>query len=221
MEIVAKIAIEHNLFVLSDEVYEYLCFGDVQHQRIATFPNMYERTFTVSSSSKTFSVTGYKIGWIIGPKNLIELPFKVMQSSTFCVSTPLQKGVARSMGEAQKNKYLEKLPELFKKKCDYLCQAFEDLFGEKNVIRPNGGYFIVVNISSLAKFVKFDEKLQKDDQICRWLIKEIGITSIPMSSFIKSGFDDGYQYTRFCFAKKDETLDETVKRLKKLKEMMQ
>lgn len=181
---------------------------------------MWDRTYTVTSSSKTFSVTGYKIGWIIGPKHLIEFPFKVMQSSTFCVTTPLQKGVARSLGEVVKNKYLEKLPEMFKTKCDYLCKAFEDIFGEKNIIRPDGGYFIIVNITPLSKFVKFDEKLQKDDQICRWLIKEVGITSIPMSQFIKSGFDDGCQYSRFCFAKKDETLEETVKRLQKLKEMM-
>lgn len=215
LEKIAAIAIEKDLIVLSDEVYEFLCFGDLEHQRIATYPEMWKRTYTVSSSSKTFSVTGFKVGWIIAPAELIAHPFKVMQSSTFCVCTPLQKGLAYSL--AKSKEYLQRLPLFFKNKCDTLCNVFDDVFGHDNVIRPSGGYFIIVNISKLKKLVTLQEGLEIDDQICRWLIKEIGVTSIPLSAFIRNKVDDGCQFARFCFAKKDETIDETIKRLAKLK----
>jgi kynurenine--oxoglutarate transaminase/cysteine-S-conjugate beta-lyase/glutamine--phenylpyruvate transaminase len=218
LEIIAKIAIEHDLLVISDEVYEFLIFGDVPHQRIATFPEMWKRTFTVSSCAKTFSVTGFKVGWIIGPKELVLLPFKVMQCSTFCVCTPVQKGIAYTLPNS--DKYLSELSDFFKTKCDKLCDVFENVFGKSKVIRPQGGYFIIVDISQVSKLVEFNGDLEKDDQICRWMIKNIGVTSLPLTAFMKSKITDGNQYARFCFAKKDETLDDATDRLLKLKVLM-
>ena len=103
----------------------------------------------------------------------------------------------------------------------HLLNAMNDIFGNENVIRPQGGYFIIVNITQVGKLVRFEGNLEKDDQICRWMIKEIGVTSIPLTAFLKNKVDDGFQYTRFCFAKKDETINETISRLQKLKNMLQ
>jgi kynurenine--oxoglutarate transaminase/cysteine-S-conjugate beta-lyase/glutamine--phenylpyruvate transaminase len=186
--------------------------------KIATFPEMWKRTFTVSSCAKTFSVTGFKVGWIIGPKELVLLPFKVMQCSTFCVCTPVQKGIAYTLPNS--DKYLSELSDFFKTKCDKLCDVFENVFGKSKVIRPQGGYFIIVDISQVSKLVEFNGDLEKDDQICRWMIKNIGVTSLPLTAFMKSKITDGNQYARFCFAKKDETLDDATDRLLTLKVLM-
>jgi aspartate/methionine/tyrosine aminotransferase len=222
LEIISKISIEFDLLVLSDEVYEFLIFENLKHERLATYPNMWERTLTVSSSSKTFSVTGFKVGWVIAPEKIITQIFKVNQTSTFCVNTPLQRAVAKCLVDAKKNDFANKFNQQLESKCNFLCVELEGIFGKGSVIKPQGGYFIIVDISSITNLVKFEtsSSLQQDDVMCRWMIKNVGVTFLPLSAFMSnslSSFDEGKQYCRVCFAKKDETLKEAIEKLKKLK----
>eukprot|EP01080_Neovahlkampfia_damariscottae_P003360 gene3360-5907_t len=222
LQIIAKISIEFDLLVLTDEVYEFLIFENLKHERLATYENMWERTLTVSSSSKSFSVTGFKVGWIIGPKELISPIFKVNQVSTFCVNTPLQRGIAKCLLDTSSNDYLKKFKIELEKKCNFLCDSLEEIFGKGSVIRPQGGYFIIVDISSIIDLVEFKKssEIEKDDEMCRWMIKNTGVTFLPLSAFTsneKTLFDKKKYYCRVCFAKKEETLNEAINRLKKLK----
>jgi aspartate/methionine/tyrosine aminotransferase len=214
LEILSKIIIENDLYLISDEVYDKLVFFQ-KHERIASIDGMWERTLTIGSAGKTFSVTGWKIGWMIGPYKLLWNCYLANQYNVFCVNTPMQNAIAVSLKKARENGFYEELVELFIKKSEMLGSILEDC-GLK-IIKPNSGYFMLSDISNVD-FPYDESKGTRDYEFCRWLPKEIGVAAIPPSAFYSDENKKLIQnFARFCFCKNDETLFEASKRLKKLK----
>jgi len=205
LEQIAALCIRHDVIVVSDEVYDRMVFDGLKHHRIASLPGMWERTITLGSAGKTFSVTGWKIGWAIAPQHLSEGLRKVHQWVSFAVTTPLQEAVACAIEEAEGRGYYQELKEMYQKKRDYLCRALED--SGFRVYVPEGTYFVVADFQAWG----FDH----DVDFCRYLTKEVGVAAIPPSFF----YSDSHTHlartlARFCFCKTDETLEEAAQRLK-------
>jgi len=211
--------------VISDEVYEWMTFDGVEHIRIATLPGMWERTVTIGSSGKTFSVTGWKIGWTIGPKYIIQSIMNAHQYIPFSVSTPAQEAIAIAFEEAPKRDYFKWLKEMYQAKRDKLLVALRNA-GLDPVV-PKGSYFIIADLSKIK--LHGDEGKQKtmtglrfdlhDWNLCRFLTTEIGVAAIPLSAFYSEAHQTITNYGRFCFCKTDPILDEAEKRLATIKSL--
>lgn len=217
LNIIADIAKKHNLIVLADEVYEFITFDNAVHHRIATLPDMWQRTLTISSASKTFSVTGWKIGWMIGPKELVFKAFSVSQYLYFSVATPLQEAVAVGLNEAQQGSYLSDLRSMYHKKRDK-CVSILRAAGLQPIM-PAGTFFALANTSGITAFPRdMNDPTPRDHQFSRWLTKEIKVSVIPPSAFYSPTHREiSEQFVRFCFCKRDEVLDEAGQRLLRLK----
>ncbi|KAA0021233.1 pyridoxal phosphate-dependent aminotransferase [Antrihabitans cavernicola] len=191
---VAEIACEHDLLVLTDEVYEHLAFDDHQHLSIADFPGMYERTVVVSSAAKSFSVTGWKTGWACGPADLIDGVRAAKQFMTFVAGGPFQPAVAYALEHEQN--WVKGLRHQLQDKRLRLSTALADAgFGVK---RSDGGYFVCTDITPLGE----------TDAIafCRSLPERVGVAAVPVSVFADSA-DRWNHLVRFTFCKRDQTLD--------------
>ena len=187
---IGELAKKHDFYILSDEVYEFLTFG-VEHKPTATFEDLKERTITISSTGKTFGLTGWKIGWAIGPANIIKAIHNVHQFTSFAVAQPFQWAMAEAL--VKMDEYLVDF------KADYLRKRNLLISGLKergfNVSNPQGTYFTMA----------FLPEGENDVDYCKKLIVENKVAAIPTSAFyLKS--DEGSRMIRFCFAKKDETL---------------
>jgi len=203
LEAIARLCVERDVLCITDEVYEHLVY-EGKHVPIATLPGMRERTITISSFGKTFSLTGWKIGWAAAPPDLTAAVRAAHQFITFATATPLQHAAAAAL-EAPKS-YYEELLASYRGKRDYLAGELARLGFD---VRPSHGtYFCCAGFS---KFHAGD-----DAEFCRWLTTEIGVAALPPTSFYGKS-DDGRRYARFAFCKKDETLREAVSRLEKLK----
>jgi len=222
---IAALAREHNLIVISDEVYERIVYGGNEHVRIATLPGMWDRTITVGSAGKTFSVTGWKIGWLIGSATLIQASKLAHARIAFCVATPLQEAVAVGFEKEVVNNFFEEQTAMFEKKKNYILDVFQEIglpYSE-----PNGSYFCLVNTSSLnlpdsLNLASESSEETRDWKICKWLTTEIGVAAIPPSVFC----DESHKYivkdwARFCFCKTDETLTQAAERLQSLRKYLQ
>jgi N-succinyldiaminopimelate aminotransferase len=187
---IAEIAIRRDLIVISDEVYEHLIFDGRTHTPIATLPGMRERTITVSSAGKTFSVTGWKIGWACAPPTLITAIRTVKQFLTYVNGAPFQPAVAQVLPLAEKlapTATLQAQRDLF---CDGLADLGYD------VIKPQATYFATVDVGADA--VEF----------CRELPRRAGVVAIPSSVFYDT--DAGDRYVRFAFCKRPDVLTEAL-----------
>jgi len=220
LEAISEVAKKHDLIVISDEVYEGMVYDNTELVRMATLPGMWERTISIGSAGKTFSATGFKIGWVVGPKELTEAVFMVHQNVPFCVATPLQEAVAiafEKLLEEQKN-YFPRLRDIYQKKRDKMSQILVN--SGLIPIKPQGSYFILAETGQIPKeiYVK-NQKSNKDYEFCRWLANEIGVVGIPPSAFYSpEKVNLAASYARFAFCKKDETMEEAAKRLEKLKQ---
>jgi N-succinyldiaminopimelate aminotransferase len=190
---VAELAIEHDLVVISDEVYEHLIFDGLAHTPIATLPGMRERTLTISSAGKTFSVTGWKIGWVCAPPELVSAVRTVKQFLTFVNGAPLQPAVAKVLPFAEKLAPAAALQE----QRDLLCGGLARLGFD--VVRPQATYFATVDVGTNAV------------QFCRELPRRAGVVAIPSSVFYDSSAGD--HYVRFAFCKRPEVLTDALTRL--------
>lgn len=200
---VSNVAIKNDLYLLSDEVYEFLVFDGTKHIPTATLDGMMERTITVSSAGKTFGLTGWKIGWICANPKVTNACRLVHQYVTFSVSTPMQEAVAE--GLKQLPEYLPGFVTLYKEKRDWFYQEMKQLGFEFKI--PKGTYFMMVPISKHTNLKDVDYALK--------LITEKKVATVPPSAFyLKS--TEGEKYLRFCFAKKEETLQSAIKNLKGL-----
>lgn len=223
LEAVANIAKRYNLIVLSDEVYEWMTYDGTEHVRIASLPGMFDRTLTFGSAGKTFSVTGWKVGWVIGPAALCQALSIIHQVDCFCHGTPLQEAVAVAFEQAAQRNYFEELKKMYEQKRNKLL----DILKACNLppVVPQGSYFVLADISGvdskhyyLSEY-KGEVEEARDYTFCRWLIKKIGVGAIPTSAFCsKQNKDIGEKYVRFTFCKRDEVLDAAAERLKMLKE---
>jgi N-succinyldiaminopimelate aminotransferase len=190
---IADVAIRHDLVVVADEVYEHLLFDGRTHTPIATLPGMRERTVTISSAGKTFSVTGWKIGWACAPPSLIAAVRTVKQFLTYVNGAPFQPAVAQVLPAAEKLAPAAALQD----QRDLLCDGLGRLGFD--VIKPQATYFATVDVGSDA--VAF----------CRELPHRAGVVAIPSSVFYDT--DAGDNYVRFAFCKRPDVLGEALRRL--------
>lgn len=201
---VADLACEHDLIVLSDEVYEHLVFDGRTHRPIATLAGMAERTITVSSAGKMFNVTGWKIGWALGPANLISAVRTAKQFLSFTAGAPLQPAVAYAL--EQESAWVSALREDLQRKRDTLRSALTDAgFG---VYQSEGTYFVCADISTVSG--------RDGVEFCRELPARIGVAAIPISVFTDHP-NQWNRLVRFAFCKQDPILAEAATRLRGLR----
>lgn len=200
LDAVARVAAERDLVVISDEVYERLAL-EGEHMSIAARPGMAERTITISSLGKTFSLTGWKVGWAIAPAGLSAAVRSAHQFLTFAVATPLQHAAAAALGHADDAFYAD-LRSTFRARRDLLVGAVRELGLDAAV--PEGGYFVIAEHAPLGC---------ADDVACvRALIERAGVAAIP-PSFFYARSDEGKRLIRLAFCKREETLREAASRL--------
>jgi aspartate/methionine/tyrosine aminotransferase len=183
--------------------------------RIATLPGMWERTVTLGSAGKTFSVTGWKIGWAIAPPQLAQAILMAHQWIPFAVATPLQEAVAVALEGAEGHGYFDWLRTMYQDKRDRLLAALHA--AGLPPMTPDGSYFIVVDTRDLPLAAPAGER--RDVAICRWLTREIGVAAIPPSPF----YSEPHRYladnlARFTFCKTDDLLEEAARRLRALRD---
>jgi N-succinyldiaminopimelate aminotransferase len=200
LELIAELCITHDALALVDEVYEHIVFSPASHLRLSTFPGMNDRTLTISSGGKSFSFTGWKIGWAIGPERLQQALRSVHQFTVFSTSTPFQHAIAQ--GLALPDSYFQQLASDYCKRRDYLVEGLSAAGLSPTV--PDGSYFVLCDIGIF----------QAGDAMtyCRRLIADSGVAAIPLESFYLES-DEGQRLVRFCFCKKWETLKMGVERL--------
>src|SRR6266545_1681529 len=209
LSVIAELCRKHNVIAITDEVYEHILYDDTVHTRLATLPGMAERTLTISSLGKTFSVTGWKIGWAIGTAALVNAVNQAHQFITFAVASPLQAAAATAL--ALPFRFFTNLQATFQAKRDRMLGVLQKA-GFK-VLRPQGSYFIIADWRGVAPV-----HVEDDIQFAHWLTTEIGVACIPPSIFYQDSDKHlGKYLARFAVCKKDETLAAAAERLAKLR----
>ncbi|MEM7484020.1 MAG: methionine aminotransferase [Bacteroidota bacterium] len=191
-----------NIILLSDEVYEHIVFDGEKHQSAAKFPDLASRSIICSSFGKTFHVTGWKIGYCVAPKTLMQEFQKVHQFNVFCINHPMQKALTSYLKTPEH--YLG-LNSFYQAKRDYFLAAIKD--SRFKVIPSSGTYFQLLDYSEITT--------ETDTDFAERLIKEYRLASIPVSVFNLDGKDDNH--LRFCFAKTDAVLDQAAETLNQIK----
>ena len=200
---IAEVVRKHDLLVVSDEVYEHLTYDDAQHVPIATLPGMRDRTLTVSSFGKTYSFTGWKIGWASGPADMLRAAQAAHQFVVFSTATPLQHAAAFALTELGASYYRE-LRADYSRRRERLLSVLREVGLETPA--PQGAYF------ALARFApRFDGT---DVEFARHLATEVRVAAVPPSAFYSSGSEEGRHLVRFAFCKQLETLDAAATRLR-------
>jgi N-succinyldiaminopimelate aminotransferase len=202
LEHVAELCRRHDLIVVSDEVYEHLVY-EGEHLPPAALPGMRERTVTISSAGKTFSLTGWKIGWTCAPPPLTEALRAAHQFITFCNGTPFQYAVAAGLDAD--DSYYEEFLEGYRIRRDHLCAGLEAV--GLGVRRPEGTYFALADIRPAG--------WSDDVEFCRMLPEAVGVAAVPPTSFYAHP-EEGRHLVRFAFCKSEPVLDEAVRRLRNL-----
>ncbi|MFF7948823.1 pyridoxal phosphate-dependent aminotransferase [Streptomyces griseorubiginosus] len=199
---VAELAVERDLLVVTDEVYEHLVFDEAEHLPLATFPGMRERTVTIGSAGKTFSFTGWKVGWITAAPGLVSAVRSAKQFLTYVSSGPFQYAVAEAL--ALPESYFTAFREDMRAKRDLLATGLKDAGFE--VFRTAGTYFITTDIRPLGETDGF--------AFCRALPERAGVVAIPNAVFYDHR-DAGAPFVRFAFCKRTEVLADAAERLRK------
>ena len=205
---IAELAVERDLLVVTDEVYEHLVFGEAEHLPLAGFPGMRERTVTIGSAGKTFSFTGWKVGWVTAAPELVAAVRSAKQFLTYVSSGPFQYAIAEAL--ALPDSYFTAFRDDMLAKRDLLATGLAEA-GFK-VFRPAGTYFVTTDIRPLGTALS-----QEGDgfAFCRALPERAGVVAIPNAVFYDHR-DAGAPFVRFAFCKRTEVLEEAVKRLKAL-----
>ena len=205
LEYIACLAVKYDTYVITDEVYEHIVYAPYKHTYFASLPGMFERTISCSSLSKTYSITGWRLGYCIAPENIIEQIKKVHDFLTVGAAAPLQE--AAVVGLEFSDAYYDELQKLYTHKKDLFLNGLKEL----NIphTEPQGAYYVMVDISEFG----YDSDLD----FCVDLIKNVGVAAVPGSSFFK---EEENRYIRFHFAKKDETLLAALDRLKDMRTKM-
>jgi N-succinyldiaminopimelate aminotransferase len=205
LETIAELCIEHDVTVISDEVYEHLTFGQARHIPISTLPGMFERTVTVGSAGKMFSATGWKIGWVYGAPELMEGVGRAHQFITFAVNYPTQRAVAYALNLP--DSYYTGFKDLYEHKLQLICEALEG--SGLHYVMPEGTYFLMADFSAV-----FDGN---STEFARYLITKAGVACIPPETFYsKQHAVIGSHYIRFAFCKNDETLIQLKEHMQRL-----
>jgi N-succinyldiaminopimelate aminotransferase len=203
LEAIAAVCRDHDLVAITDEVYEYLTFDGTEHIPLATLDGMRERTVSVSSAGKTFSVTGWKTGWVTAPARYVRAVQTVKQFLTYAVSAPYQRAAAYAL--ANETAWVAELRASLQGKRDRLVAGLEA--AGFTAYRPQGTYFVQADIRPLG----FSDGLE----LARALPAKAGVVAIPTQVFYDHAAA-GASFVRFAFCKKDEVIDEAVERLRRL-----
>nr|XP_019584331.1 PREDICTED: kynurenine--oxoglutarate transaminase 1 isoform X1 [Rhinolophus sinicus] len=225
LELVASLCQQHDVLCISDEVYQWLVYDGCQHISIATLPGMWERTLTIGSAGKTFSVTGWKVGWVLGPDRLLKHLRTVHQNSVFHCPTQNQAAVAQSFQReqlhfGQPSSYFLQFPQAIQRKRDHMIHSLQSV-GLRPVI-SQGSYFLITDISdfkSRMPDLPGAEDEPYDSRFVKWMIKKKGLVAIPVSIFYSQSHQKHVDhYIRFCFVKDESTLQAMDKKLQEWKD---
>jgi aspartate/methionine/tyrosine aminotransferase len=207
LELIAGLCQEYDVLAITDEVYDRLVYDGAEHVPLATLPGMWERTLTLNSSGKTFSLTGWKIGYAVGPALLNRALRQAHQWVTFATATPLQDAAAVALEQAAANGYYDQLRAEYDERRLLLREILEEV--GLPTLPVEGSYFISTDIGALG--------FRDDGAFCRFLTTEIGVAAIPTSAFYADP-SSAPPFARFCFAKKRATLEAARERLPRLRE---
>ena len=206
LELIAELCIKYDVIALSDEVYEHIVFDGNEHVSLASLPGMADRTVITSSMAKTFSITGWKTGWAIGPADLIEAVIRGHENITFCSVSPMQEAAADILNWADESGYYTKFAQAYSERRTFML----NMLHKANIpTLPTLGAFYIMGDISQHPFAN------NDRDFCYKLTKEIGVTAIPASAFFADP-TQGDHLVRFAFCKDKSTLTEAASRLAKL-----
>lgn len=211
LEAIGALAVQYDAFVITDEVYEHMVYAPCRHVCMASLPGMFGHTITCSSLSKTYSITGWRLGYLIGPETVIENAKKVHDFLTVGAASPLQEAAVTALEFP--DAYYDDLLAVYTEKRDYFLAGLDRIGLAHNV--PQGTYFVLVDISEFLALPQFSG--WTDLSFCEWMIREIGVAAVPGSSFFR---EDVNHLIRLHFARTKETLDEALARLAKLKSLL-
>lgn len=207
---IGELALRYDAFVVTDEVYEHMVYAPYRHTCMASLPGMYDHTITCNSLSKTYSITGWRLGYLIGPEEVIEAAKKVHDFLTVGAAAPLQEAAVTGLNFP--DSYYENLLKIYTEKRDYFLKGLDEIGLKHNV--PQGTYFVLIDIQEFLDLPQFSG--WTDMEFCEWMIRNIGVAAVPGSSFFK---DEVNHLIRLHFARKKETIDEALRRLAKMKEL--
>ena len=199
---IARLAVAADVVVITDEVYEHLTFG-VRHVPLATLPGMADRTLTVSSAGKTFSFTGWKVGWMTGPAELVTAARTIKQFLTYTSGAPLQPAVAVALDDAdgRTGEYVRGLAASLAGRRDLLCAGLRE--AGFDVVVPDGTYFVVADGAAFAA---------DGAALCRELPERVGVVAVPVSAFCRPGSEAMRSWLRFTFVKREDVLVDEIGR---------
>ena len=201
LQLIADIVIKYEGYVITDEVYEHIVYAPHQHVYISTLPGMWERTISCSSLSKTYSITGWRLGYVIAPERIIERVKKVHDFLTVGAAAPLME--AATIGLCLPDSYYDGLKQHY----SYMKQLFCDGLRQFDLTftDPQGAYYVLLDVSKYG--------VKDDLHFCEWLAEHVGVGAVPGSCFFR---EDVHHLIRFHFAKRDETLNAALNRLSEL-----
>lgn len=202
LQCIADLAIKYDTYVITDEVYEHIVYEPYEHIYMSSLPGMYERTISCSSLSKTYSITGWRLGYVIAPPVIIDTAKKVHDFLTVGAAAPLMEAAVTGLNFP--DSYYRELQEHYTHMRNLFLNGLENL--DLTFTRPQGAYYVLLDISEFG--------VTDDVRFCEWLAEHVGVGAVPGSSFFK---EDVHDYIRLHFAKKDETLNAALDRLSELK----
>ena len=203
LQAIAEIVKHHDLFVFTDEIYEYFVYGNHAHVSVAALPDMADRTVTISGYSKTFSITGWRIGHVVAAPRWSSMIGAMNDLVYVCAPAPLQYGVAVGI-QNLKAEFYQELQRVFQRKRDQFCQVLQDI-GLSPII-PQGAYYVLADVSGLPGTTGKERAM--------YVLEKTGVAGVPGEAFFQG--DQGSRYIRFSFAKTDVDLDVACERLETL-----
>jgi aminotransferase len=207
LSLIARLCQQHGTIAVTDEIYEHIVYDGVTHRSLASLPGMEELAVTINSLSKTYSVTGWRVGWAIACAELTGAIRKVHDFVTVGAAAPLQEAGAHALGLPRS--YYEELSRSYSKKRDMMLGVLEG--AGFRVFRPRGAYYIMTDISEFG----FDT----DETFARFLVEKVGVAAVPGSSFYRDP-RQGRQRIRFNFCKKESTIEAAAMRLTRIQEAL-
>ena len=208
---IGALALQYDAFVVTDEVYEHMVYAPNVHTAMASLPGMFDHTLTCNSLSKTFSITGWRLGYVCGPAWAIEGAKKVHDFLTVGAAAPLQEAAVAGLGLPET--YYEELLKTYTQKRNYFLEGLDRIGLKHNV--PQGTYFVMLDIEAFLELPRFSGFT--DLEFCEWMIKNIGVAAVPGSSFFREPVN---HLIRLHFARQQNTLEEALRRLEKMAAML-